>query len=341
MQRALCVLVILSVAGSVHAQSRDSSTIAEQLFNEGRKLARSKRWAEACPKFEASLNYEPVLGTRLNLAICYEHVGKLASAWGLYRELMLLAKKAGDVKRARYAQKQAAALEPRLPRLAISAPARPPEGFVVMRDGTPIDPGAQGVALFVDPGAHEITASAPGFEAFTRTVTIVEGMAETLAIPDLKPVPAAPVAQAPVAPGRIASAGPARERVERDAVTAQVVAPSRTRTYVAIGAGAAGVAALGVGLVFGARARSTYGDAEALCGADLVCDPASYEKGDQIVRDARSTATVSTVFVAAGGAAIVGATVLWLTTPRARERAARLVPVSHDRGAGIAVAGRF
>jgi hypothetical protein len=111
---------------------------------------------------------------------------------------------------------------------------------------------------------------------------------------------------------------------------------------VALGVAGAGVAALGVGLGFGVKARSTYGDAEALCGADLVCDPADYDKGRRLVHDARSTATVSTVLAAAGGAAIVTAAVLWLTAPRSRERtAARIVPVAHDRGAGIAAVGSF
>jgi hypothetical protein len=82
------------------------------------------------------------------------------------------------MKRHDYAQAQAAALEPRLPRLTLSAPADRPAGFVVRRDGTPIAAGALGVALYVDPGEHEVTASAPGFEAFTQTVRLVPGKAE-------------------------------------------------------------------------------------------------------------------------------------------------------------------
>lgn len=337
MQRVLpAVMLLMSVAIPVHAQPSDTSATAEQLFNQGRDLSKARRWAEACPKFEASLHYDPVLGTRLNLAICYEHIGKLASAWGLFRETMQLASKAGDVKRRDFAQKQAAALEPRLPRLAVSAPAHPPDGFVVRRDGAPIDPGAQGVALYVDPGPHEITASAPGFEAFTRTVTSVEGKADTLAIPALKPVPVAPIAR-PEPPRP-----PARAQVDPRVATQAAPAPSQTRRYVALGVGGAGAAALGVGLVFGARARSTYRDAETLCGADLVCDPESYDKGKRLVRDANSQATISTVLVAAGGAAIVTAAVLWITAPRPRERTvARVLPVAHDRGAGLVVAGSF
>src|SRR4051812_28882186 len=162
MKHALGALIVVSViAGHADAQSPspsgNSSALAEQLFNQARDLAKANQWTEACPKFEASLRYDPVLGTRLNLATCYEHIGKLASAWGLYRESIELAKKAGDIKRADYAQKQATAIEPRLPKLAISAPANPPAGFIVKRDDTAIDAGGLGVALYVDPGTHQIT----------------------------------------------------------------------------------------------------------------------------------------------------------------------------------------
>src|SRR4051812_18397266 len=92
------VIVVSALAGRAHAQSGDSSAIAEQLFVQARDLTKANQWAEACPKFEASLRYDPVLGTRLNLAMCYERIGKLVSAWSVYRESIELAKNAGDVK---------------------------------------------------------------------------------------------------------------------------------------------------------------------------------------------------------------------------------------------------
>lgn len=333
MRRALGMIVVVSVvAGRAHAQSNDTGSLAEQLFNQARDLTKAGKWEEACPKFEASLRYDPALGTRLNLATCYEHVDKLTSAWGLYRESIDLAKKAGDTKRRDYAQAQAAALEPRLAKLTISAPAKPPAGLIVTRDGTQIEPGALGIALYVDAGKHEITASAPGFEAFTQSVTTLDGKSETLVIPALTPKPVSPgVTDRPtsIVEHQVEPAEPAAAR-------------SPTRKYVALGLGAAGVAAVGVGLVFGAKANSTYKDAEALCGPDLACNSTNYATASQLVHDARSQATTSTVLVIAGGAAIVAGAVVYLTAPRAPERAtARIVPVVHDRGAGLAITGGF
>ncbi|HEX8110658.1 MAG TPA: tetratricopeptide repeat protein [Kofleriaceae bacterium] len=347
------------LAGGAHAQVKNSSTIAEQLFKEARDLAKANHWAEACTKFEASLHHEPVLGTRLNLATCYEHIGKLASAWSIYRESIALAKKANDAKRAAYAQKHADALEPRLAKLVISAPATQPAGFVVTRDGTPLDGSALGIALYVDAGPHGIAASAPGFEAFTHTVTLSDGKTETVEIPTLAAIPA----PAPEAP-KPAPEAPKPGTQDHAATTEPVVVTSpphssatitpatesapaarvpSTRKYVGIGVGAAGVAATGIGLLFGAKASSANRDAKSLCGADLVCsNSADYEKGKQLLGDAHSNATISTVLVAAGGAAVVaGAIVLLTAHPTAERTVARIVPVSHDRGAVLAVVGRF
>jgi len=118
--------------------------------------------------------------------------------------------------------------------------------------------------------------------------------------------------------------------------------PSQTRTYIAIAGGAVGVATVGVGLLFGAKARSTVDRAKALCGEQLVCDSANYNEGKRLIRDARASSTTSMVLLVAGGAAIVAGAVVFLTAPRDRDStAARLVPVINDRGASLAVLGRF
>lgn len=328
------LLVLALAAGRTHAQPTpegSSSALAEQLFNQGRDLVKANNWVDACPKFEASLRYDPVLGTRLNLATCYEHIGKLASAWGLYRESVELARKAGDTKRAEYAQRQATALEPRLPKLAITAPGSPPVGFTIKRDDTPVDAGALGVALYVDPGTHKITASAPGFEAYSVTVTLVEGKTEAITIPALTAKPAEPAAEEPkqAAVPQVAELGPRQKQ----------------RTYIALGVGAGGVVALGVGAFFGLKAKSSYDDAKKLCGDDLQCkDADALARSKQLVDDSHSKGNISTGLVV-GGLAMVGAgVVLYLTAPRSTEQAtaqARIVPVPHQGGAGLALTGTF
>lgn len=347
MRRVLGMALVASVAaGRAFAQPGNSDATADQLFNEARELTKANQWAEACPKFEASLRMDSALGTRLNLAACYEHVGKLARAWGLYRESIDLAKQAGDVKRRDYAQTHADALEPRLARLVITAPGKSPTGFVVRWDGSPIEAGALGAALYVDTGPHTLIAFAPGFEAFSKTVTLIEGKTETLAIPDLTaahaPGPALPPPSSggpATTPELVVAPSPG---LQRPAPTETVDASSSTRRYVAIGLGATGLATAGVGLWFGVKARSSFRDAKALCGPNLICKLTDYNRGKQLIHDARSDATVSTVLIAAGGAAVVAGAVVFLTRSNAREQPTpRIVPVAHEGGAGLALMGRF
>ena len=98
---------------SASAQSADgkSQVAAEALFKEGRTLSASGHISEACPKFEASLHLDPALGTLLNLAECYEKLGKTASAWAEYRDAIPLARAAGSKVRLDLATKHAAAFE--------------------------------------------------------------------------------------------------------------------------------------------------------------------------------------------------------------------------------------
>jgi len=333
----IVVSIVVTAGAPALAQPADNTALAEQLFNEGRDLGKANKWDQACPKFEQSLRYDPALGTRLNLATCYEKIGKLASAWGQYRQAADLAAKTGD-KRRDYAVKQATALEPRIPRLTIVAPKTAPPGLVVQRDGTAIDAGLLGTGLFVDPGAHEVTASAPGFAPFKGSITVAEGKSETLTIGELVPQPGEPAK--PDQP--TATTSPMARKPAEPVEPVDVPAP-KTRMYLALGVAGGGVVLASVGLVFGAKAGSTYDKAKKLCGDDLACDNGDdFTRGKQLISDARSQATISTIAVIAGGVAIAGGAVLYFTAPKHRRvETARIVPVVTGHDAGVAVVGRF
>ena len=326
MRRAsLVTWLFLFVASPAAAQPADNKTLAEQLFNQGRELVKANNWTEACPKFEASLRYDPTLGTKLNLATCYEHVGRLASAWGLYRDAAELAAKAGDPKRQQYALTQASALEPRLPKLTIAVPANAPKGLVVTRDGTPVDVAALGSALYVDPGKHAIVASAPGFTSVTKEISVDEGKSETLELPALEAAPQETPPDGQPLP------------------TTPVEQPPQTRKWIGLGVAAGGVVIAGVGIVFGAKASSASDSAKTLCGDELVCySDADYDRASKLISDAHSQATISTVLVVAGGVAVAAGVVVWLTAPRAgRSETARLAPAVTPQSIGVALTGGF
>jgi len=338
-------LAVMLAAGArtAHSQPDGTAAIAEQLFDEGRVLMRAGRWAQACPRFDASQRIDPALGAQLNLATCYERMGRLARAWSLYREAIDLARKADDVRRLGYAQRQAAALEPRLTRLRITVPAGRPVGLAISWDGGPIPSNALGISLYADPGQHEILVVAPGFQTVTKTITLVGGTAETIEIPVL--ATAAPgyepstASSADTAPDLVV----ASDRLAEPRVAPRPDDPSPSRHYLAVGLGTAGLATAGVGLWFGMKARSSSRQARELCGEQLICDNAAdFETGKRLIGDARSDAITSTLLIASGGAVVVGGVVVLLVTSRAGDRAgAQIVPVFNDHGAGLAVVGRL
>lgn len=194
-------LLVPSVAGA----QTENQAAAEALFDEARKLAKAGDYATACPKFAESQRLDGAVGTLLYLADCYEQIGKTASAWAAFREASSTAKHAGQAARARVAEEHARELEARLSRLIVRFPSTP--GLVVKRGGTTLALAASGVAFPVDPGAHEITAEAPGKKRWSTRIEI-KGPGETaLLIPELESEPGAtaPAAPAPSSapPGRI------------------------------------------------------------------------------------------------------------------------------------------
>ncbi|WP_437526568.1 PEGA domain-containing protein [Sorangium sp. So ce726] len=169
---------------AAHAQEPARDPVAaEALFKAGRALVDKGDDAAGCPKFEASLALNPSASTQINIARCREREGKLATAWHDYHRALVLNRETVGEQRRRsleeVANKGIAALEPRVPKLVIVVKGAP-AGMEVLRDGTALPAAALGEPLPVDPGPHEIRASAPGHEAETRSITLAEGETTTV-----------------------------------------------------------------------------------------------------------------------------------------------------------------
>jgi hypothetical protein len=120
---------------------------AEDLYQQGLALMAAGKWGEAAAKLEESNRIDPAPGTSINLADCYEHMGKLASAWTLFVEAAtIFGRKTPPDPRAETAKTRAEALYPRLSRLTIEVPeaVRATPGLVVRRDGQELGAGQIG-----------------------------------------------------------------------------------------------------------------------------------------------------------------------------------------------------
>jgi hypothetical protein len=331
--RAACALVALVAlvtpprAAFAEASASDVA-LAEALFQEGQKLMKERRYAEACPKFQESQRLDPGGGTLFQLATCHEFTGRTASAWAEFSEVALLAKQRNrpDIERA--ARERVHALEPRLSWLVISVPeAARLEGLSVERDGTALGPGSFGTAMPADPGKHTVAAKAPGHRAWSTTVEVgPESDRKTVTLPKLGALP-----RRSVPPPVAGSSEPPSE-----------TPPPRARHSPALlyAAAGVGIAGLGTAAFFGIRSYSKEQEANEKCPSADCNDPSGVEASKSAV----SSANIANV---AGAFGLVGAgvfTYLVLTnSPREGERrtAVRVSPQAAPGVLALGVDGRF
>jgi hypothetical protein len=297
-------------ARPAHAEDRAA---AQLLFDQGKALVAEGRLPEACRKFEASAQLSQTPGVRLNLVDCWAATGRTASAWAMAEEALGLAERSGDAPAAAAARARREDLQKRLVYLLVTVPpAAAVPGLAITRDGQPLPQAEWGTAVPVDPGAHEVTAEAPGRPRWSTTRSVTEpGATVTIAVP---------------APGdeKTADAGP---------VTPDAPSSWSTRRTLGIAGGALGVVGLGIGTALAVTAsakKHTYEAHEAPDGscADATCQSESHA--------AFTAGTWSTVAFLAGGALVAAGGVLFFSAPGV---SATVTPVAGPQSAGLALSG--
>ncbi len=316
--RALVLVALFGSPTLAEAQVSRDPIAAEAAFDEARMLMKAGNYSEACPKFEASQRLDPGVGTLLNLGDCFEKNGQLASAWARFREAASAAVGASQSDREGIARARATALEGRLAKLTMRVPpGSDVNGLIVVRDGIALDRALWGLALPVDPGTHKIEASAPGKETWSTTLTAEVGpSAIVVDLPPLRDTHIAAVsAKAVSADPRV----PPQAKLTPPEHAARSWGTQKTIAVSAFGAGVIGAA---VGTAIALAARSSYAEARARC-LPAGCG----EEAIQMGRDAGRSADVATVVIVAGGVAVVGGVVLFLTAPSggAPARSARIL----------------
>jgi tetratricopeptide (TPR) repeat protein len=180
-------LVTLAVEPRASAQGDEQAT-SRAHFDEGRRLAASGQYELACPKFEAARKLHTSAGVLLNLADCYDKIGRTASAWTMFGEAAPVASLAERLDDAAEARRRQAVLEPGLVHLSIRV-SHEVAGFTLTRDDTEVPPEAWNEPIPVDPGAHELRAQAPGCRPWTMSVSVsVKDGNRTIDVPELLPI---------------------------------------------------------------------------------------------------------------------------------------------------------
>jgi hypothetical protein len=242
---------------------------------------KSGDYATACPNLAESQRLDPSPGTLLNLAICEERLGNLATAWAKYQELVDTIPK-GD-SRVAIARKVIADLEPKLPRLRITIAGTPANSTVTL-DGVELRAASLGTYIPIDPGAHVVTVSTPGRETSEKPIRIevAERMDVELSAGESSPVPSAAPQKAYESPptpdiARRPSPPPRHPHHSEDA------SRLRTASYIAGGVGVAGFVAAGVLAAAGLQEKETI---DAHC-TGRRCDNEGFqaaERGSQLLQ---------------------------------------------------------
>ena len=319
---ALAALVVVGLGGlgglgtEAHADPVPDSKIekADQLFAEGKALLGSNL-LQACAKFDESLRYNAAaIGTLLNVALCDEKLGRVASAVAKFSEARDRAKEQGLLQHIRAAEEHIAALEPNVPHVTIKLTERLPETKILIDDAIVALDAVTDIA--VDPGERVIVVSAPA--RLPYRAKLVVGVAE-------------------------------HREVVIPALSKSVTVTSSKHRIGQI-ATALGGAAIGTGIGLGLYARNLrlkqFGDIEGdgKCHKTDHGDLCPPDRQTQTER-ARTLGNVGTV-VGIAGVVVAGVGVyLWFRSPRSTpndtSKKVVVVPQLSADGLGVVAAGRF
>jgi hypothetical protein len=330
--RARCILSILLAV--VIAQGRAAGgpaagdvADADRLFNEGRALLADGKRTEACAKFDESFRKDPrAVGTMLNLGLCREEAGQVASAVRLYGEARDRAHDQNLSEHEEAATRKIMLLRPRVPRIQVKLPVGLGAAARVLIDDIVFTPDEID-AIELDPGEHRLVVTAPGKLPYETKLTLAESEHPKIEIPPL--------------------AG----------ATTVVVAPTNRRALWGKIATAGGVLIAGGGLGIALLARSQYwhefpaGSRDGTAVMDATHDCWTSVVNGRIVRECntrgreatRSAHTLSHVGLGtliAGGVIAIGGAVLWVTAPHNEPTPAVSLDVGRDH-AGLAFTGSF
>jgi len=304
-------IVVASVLVPIVARADDNVTKGDAIFEEAKRLEAAGKLEESCAKFHESLSYNPhAIGTLLNVAVCEEKLGKIASALSHFTEARDRAREGNLESHRKVAEQHIATLTPDVPHLTITLTEILPETKLLVDDHAVLVEDAANLA--VDPGQLTIVVTAPDRVPYETKVSVDKGERKSVMIPKLAP---------PV---------------------------KNIRRIVGVGVAAAGVATLGTAIALGYRARGNYNDQ--FLGSPANCNEVMTPDGEmKLCNDtglskthaAQRLGTIATWTGVVGIAAIAAGGVLWFTAPSKVERSVAVIPTVTPDSAGLAAIGRF
>jgi len=340
---AVGLLVSLGTIGIAHGQTDDERSGARSAAAAGIEAYNAGRYADAfdlLTRAESLVHAPPHL---LYMARSAAKLGHLVQAREIYikigQEQLVAAAPRPFIEAQQSATQEQRALEGRLAYLTVKIEGGASDTKVAI-DSRIIPSVLIGVPIPVDPGPHELVATAVnGDRSDVSKLTLAEGQRDRITLtirPSSVPVPAT------------ATAAPASTPATTQASTTPSAPPAPTTTsgrkapvlaWVSLGVGAVGA---GLGTVFLIQYSSKKSDANAAfntCNAN-VCTPAERENVSSLDKSSASAGTLSLVSYGIAGAALTTGLYLMFSSGGSSEPkkdSARFTPYVGPRFVGASV----
>jgi hypothetical protein len=331
----LVAVAVLLISTATFADEADrNGAEAEELFQNGKAALARQDYARACQYFQDSQKLDPGLGTLINLAICHELDGKLATAWTEFKtvEEQAALQKPPQFDRIRTAREHSDAIYPRLARIRILVlPSVQVAGLTVAVDGREMLPALWTGGVPVDSGPHAIEATAPGKTPFQASLILQDGVANTVQVLALRDAP------------KVLPAMPSPPPIDARTLTAPKSDPRTQRVAGEITMFVGGAALL-AGATFGVLALVKRGAAN-LCSPSAPCVSADPAKDSTLgaARDgyqgANLAANLANLLIPTG--LIAGGIGGYLFFTANQQRSVSLTAIALPGRAALSASGRF
>jgi tetratricopeptide (TPR) repeat protein len=281
----LTIALLLLSSAAFGAPTWKEKRDAQKLVREGQELVKQGDFKTANEKFEKADQIAPSPSYKYERAKMLVELGEFLKAAEVLREASEMKVGPADRQGQQTAVKFLAEVEERTPKIEVKVVSPEASKVRLTIDGDAYNAGEG--AVHFNPGAHEVVAESPGYERWTRSVTLTEQKHEIIEI----------TMQRPAAATTDAAAEPGESK--KDGI-------SPIPAFVAWGVGAVGIA-LGIG--FGVAAINATNDVlDKYDCEDNEC-PASAEDDLNI---AKLNGNLSTAGFVIGGVGLAAGIVLFL-----------------------------
>lgn len=307
--------------------TKEELSRARAKFQQATELEQAGNWAAALQQFREVGQVRMTPQVRYHIALCEEKLGKLVAALGGF-ELALSEAESLGADFHKEVEDKTNALRERIPKIILER-GEGAAAATIELDGIALGASSIGVEVPLDPGPHQISARAAGYEAYTDTVDVPEKETKRVTVTLTK------IEESSTAPSGGAKDG-------HDVPPPPVQHPSRIVPY-SIGIGG-GVLLLSSGVFYLMR-QSQINTLNDLCGGSGEChtnDPANVNSH----RSKLNTYDALMKITAIGGVAAVGVAVgLLVLEPKPQKPATAglyINPAAPDANVGgLSLAGAF